>query len=156
LLQLDHQDRSQTVVRSVAVGADHAGYELKEQLKRSLESRNIQVLDVGAETGEASDYPEYAHRLAQAVESGRVERGVLVCGTGIGMAMAANRHDGIRAAFCPTPEYARLSRAHNDANVLTLGGRFIPFELARSILEVFLDTPFEGGRHERRVARLNP
>jgi len=135
----------------VYLGSDHAGFEMKEALKVYFDARDIEVTDVGAPSEDSVDYPEYAHRVAQAVANGDADRGVLVCGSGIGMAMAANKVEGVRAAMITDPELARMMRLHNDANVITLGGRYIPQELAEEILDVFFDTEFEGGRHQRRV-----
>lgn len=156
MLQLDHAKRQETVVKAVAIGADHAGYELKDQLKAFLQAQNITVNDVGTYSADATDYADYAHVVAGLVEDRQVDYGVLICGTGIGMSMAANRHAGIRAAVCPSTEHARLGRAHNDANVLCLGARLTPASLAEEILSIFVATPFEGGRHRKRVSKLTP
>lgn len=140
----------------VAIGSDHAGYEQKEQLKEHLSSRGFEVLDVGTTSAaESVDYPDFAERVARAVAAGDAERGVLVCGTGIGMAMAANKVDGIRAANVTDAQFARLAREHNDANVVAVSGRFVPTEVNREILDVFLGTGFEGDRHTRRVDKIN-
>jgi ribose 5-phosphate isomerase B len=138
----------------IAIGADHAGYHLKETIKGRLLESGLAVDDVGT-AGEASvDYPDYAAAVAGRVASGANERGILICGTGIGMAMAANKVDGIRAAAAGDIESARLSREHNDANVLTLGARITPPDLALEIVRLFLETPFAGGRHQRRVDKV--
>jgi ribose 5-phosphate isomerase B len=142
--------------QSIVLGSDHAGFELKQKLKQQLESRGLHVEDVGAYSEQSIDYPLVAHQLAEAVASGRCERGVIVCGTGIGVSIAANRHPGVRAAVAWDESTARLSRAHNDANVLALGGRSLDHAAAQRILDVWLDTPFEGGRHARRVAQIEP
>ena len=139
---------------TVALGCDHAGWALKEQLKAWLIQAGHQVLDLGTHSPESVDYPDYAFQVAESVANGKAERGVLVCGTGIGMAMAANKIPGVRAAFCPDLFTARLSREHNDANVLALGGRLIGGGLAIEILETWLATSFEGGRHSRRIAKI--
>lgn len=141
---------------TIILGSDHAGFELKEKVKKALEKRGLQVEDVGTHSGESVDYPRIAHRVAEAVGSGRVSRGVVVCGTGLGVSMAANRHAGVRAAVAYDEETARLSREHNDANVLALGGRSLDHDAAERILEVWLRTPFAGGRHARRVAMIEP
>jgi len=138
----------------VIVGSDHAGFELKEKVKKTLERLGVRVEDVGTHSTESVDYPDFAHRVAEAVEKGRSERGILVCGTGIGVSIAANRHPGVRAAVAYDAETARLSREHNDANVLCLGGRTIEPALADRIVEIWLRTPFAGGRHARRVAKI--
>ncbi len=139
----------------IAIGADHAGFELKNQMGDVLRKLGHEVCDFGTNSTEAADYPDYARRVAKAVASGTVERGVLVCGSGAGMSIAANKVRGVRAALGVTPEEVRLTRAHNNANVLTLGARFIEAAAAREILQVFLSTPFDGGRHERRVAKIS-
>lgn len=144
----------------IAIGADHAGFELKNQLGEVLRQSGHEVCDFGTNSTEATDYPDYAVRVAKAVASGAAERGVLVCGTGVGMSIAANKVRGVRAALGVSPEEVRLTRAHNNANVLTLGARFTDPAVARELLRVFLDTPFEdsgndGGRHARRVAKIS-
>lgn len=138
----------------VAIASDHAGYEMKTALKEELSSLGYAVLDLGTDGPDSVDYPDFAHALADAVTQGKVGRGVLVCGSGIGVSITANRHPGIRAALCHNAETARLSRQHNDANVLALGERIIGVEVARECLKVFLETEFEGGRHGRRVAKM--
>jgi ribose 5-phosphate isomerase B len=141
---------------TIIVGSDHAGFDLKERVKEWLEDRGFEVEDVGARSPEQVDYPDFAHLVADAVSSGRRARGVLVCGTGIGVSMAANRHAGVRAAVAWNEDTARLSREHNDANVLALGGRTLDPLIAERILELWLRTPFAGGRHARRVAKIEP
>lgn len=141
---------------SIILGSDHAGFDLKEKLKRALERLGVPYEDVGTTGPESVDYPDYAHRVALAVGTGRYARGIVVCGTGLGVSMAANRHRGVRAAVAYDEETARLSREHNDANVLALGGRSLDHGLAERILEVWLKTPFAGGRHARRVAKIEP
>jgi ribose 5-phosphate isomerase B len=139
----------------VAIGADHAGYDIKEKIKAFLKSAGREVKDFGANSPEPVDYPDYAHEVAKSVQSGESELGILVCGSGIGMAMAANRHAGIRAANVESVEAARLSRSHNNANVLSVGARLTPWEVIKEMVTVFLSTPFEGGRHERRVEKID-
>jgi ribose 5-phosphate isomerase B len=138
----------------IALGADHAGFPLKQDLKAWLTARGHQVLDFGTDSSDAVDYPDFAARVAEAVGMGAAERGVLVCGTGIGMAIAANKVAGVRAAPCADPDAARLSREHNDANILTLGARVVEGAVATAVLETWLATDFAGGRHARRVAKL--
>ncbi len=138
----------------IAVGADHAGFSMKEELKSFLESEGHELIDVGTFSEESVDYPDMARQVAELVKDGKVERGILICGTGIGMAMAANKVAGVRAASCTDLLSARLSRAHNDANILTLAARVIAPYHAREILKVWLTTPFDGGRHERRVDKI--
>ena len=139
---------------AVALGADHAGWELKEALKAWLMDSGYQVLDFGTHGPDSVDYPDYAAQVAEAVAVGKVARGVLVCGTGIGMAMAANKLLGIRAALCGDVFTARMSREHNDANVLTLGGRLTGREAGIEILRTWLESGFAGGRHARRVDKI--
>lgn len=140
----------------IAAGADHAGYALKQAVVRRLRAQGHEVVDVGTTDAETSvDYPDYAHRVAAAVASGEVERGILVCGTGLGVCMTANRHKGVRAAPCATPYLAEMSRRHNDANILCLAGRILSEDEASAITEVWMATPFEGGRHLRRVAAID-
>jgi ribose 5-phosphate isomerase B len=141
-------------MHSVALGADHAGWELKEALKAWLMDAGHQVLDFGTHGPDSVDYPDYALQVAEAVTVGKVERGVLVCGTGIGMTIAANKVPGIRAALCGDVFTARMSREHNDANVLALAGRLTGRETGLEILRAWLDTPFAGGRHARRVDKI--
>jgi ribose 5-phosphate isomerase B len=138
----------------VAIGADHAGFILKERLRLRLERAGYQVLDEGTHSVESCDYPDFAAPVAHDVVDGRAERGILVCGTGVGMSIAANKIDGIRAALGTVPEEVRLARAHNDANILTLGARFIEEPAAEALVDVFLDTAFDGGRHAQRVAKI--
>jgi ribose 5-phosphate isomerase B len=140
----------------IAIGADHAGVGLKATLRRALEAAGHPVLDMGTE-GEASvDYPDFAHAVAAAVVEGRARFGVLVCGTGIGISIAANRNPAIRCALVQDSTAARLTRAHNDANVVAFGARLIGPEVALDALRAFLATSYEGGRHDRRVAKLSP
>jgi ribose 5-phosphate isomerase B len=140
----------------IAAGADHGGYIIKEAVARRLRSQGHEVMDVGTDSAATSvDYPTYAHRVAALVAAGKVERGVLVCGTGLGVCMAANRHRGVRAADCTTPHLAEMSRRHNDANVLCLGGRLLSEDEAWAIVEVWMTTPFEGGRHSHRVELID-
>ncbi|HTM34353.1 MAG TPA: ribose 5-phosphate isomerase B [Vicinamibacterales bacterium] len=139
----------------VALGADHAGVELKDALKRALDARGIACEDFGTHGPASVDYPDFAAAVAGGVSDGRFDRGVLVCGSGIGMAIAANKMVGVRAAAIGDLTAARLSREHNDLNVLTLGARATPEPLALEILRTFLETPFEGGRHEGRVRKIH-
>jgi ribose 5-phosphate isomerase B len=140
--------------KTVVIASDHAGFALKSELRDQLEAGGFDVLDLGTDGPESVDYPEFGHALARAIEDGRAERGVLVCGSGIGISMAANRHKGVRAAPCHDETSTRLARQHNDANVLALGARLVGAEVARQCLRIFLETPFEGGRHARRVAKI--
>jgi ribose 5-phosphate isomerase B len=139
----------------IAIGADHAGFELKNQLGEILRQAGHEVSDFGTHSAESTDYPDHAGQVAKAVAAGMAERGVLVCGSGVGMSITANKVRGIRAALGVTPEEVRLTRAHNNANVLTLGSRFTDAAAARELLRVFLEVQFEGGRHQRRVAKIS-
>jgi ribose 5-phosphate isomerase B len=139
----------------IAIGSDHAGYEAKERVKRELEARGVEVIDKGAHNLESVDYPDFGAAVGRAVASGEAERGVLVCGSGIGISMAANKVPGVRAAVCWNEETARLAREHNDANILCFGARFIEPELAARILRVFIETDFAVGRHALRVEKLS-
>jgi ribose 5-phosphate isomerase B len=140
---------------TIAVASDHAGFDLKELLKRDLQQAGHDVLDLGTNSTESVDYPDFGKAMAEAIGSGKVARGVLVCGTGIGISIAANRHPKVRAALVHDVTSARLSREHNDANVVAFGARLIGVEAAREALKIFLATPFEGGRHAGRVAKLS-
>jgi len=140
----------------IALGADHAGVALKDALRTALEARGIAVQDHGTMATASVDYPDFAHSVARAVEAGEATKGVLVCGSGIGMAIAANRHPGIRAVVLHNGTEARLARAHNDANIASFGARTTGLEVALDALIAFLDTPYEGGRHDRRLAKLDP
>lgn len=138
----------------VAIGADHAGYALKETLATYMRERGIEVIDFGTHGPDPVDYPDYARVVAEAVARGEADFGVLICGTGVGMAITANKVAGIRAAAVSDVYSARMSRAHNDANILCMGGRVVGPGLAIEILETWLRTPFEGGRHARRVEKI--
>ncbi|MEY4608798.1 MAG: ribose-5-phosphate isomerase [Gemmatimonadota bacterium] len=140
----------------IPIGSDHAGFELKEKLEAMLARLGYAVDDVGTHSTASTDYPDYAHAVATQVEQGRATRGILLCGTGLGMSYAANRHHGVRAAVAWTPEVAALSRQHNDSNVLVLPARFLSEAEAERILTTWLETPFEGGRHEARVKKIEP
>jgi ribose 5-phosphate isomerase B len=140
---------------TVAIAADHGGVEMKALLVADLKARGLNVLDLGTNSAESVDYPDYAQALAAAIRDGRAGRGVLLCGSGIGMSIAANRFPEIRAALVHDNLSARLCRQHNDANVLCMGGRLLGPEVARDCLAAFLDTEFEGGRHARRVAKMS-
>ena len=139
----------------IAFGADHAGFELKEKLKAHVSTRGHEVLDLGTRSTDSVDYPDFGRAVGEAVAAGRADRGVAVCGTGIGIAIAANRVPGIRAGV-PNDLFAtRLMREHNDANIIAFGARLVAPPLAEAMLDLFLETPFAGGRHERRVKKLN-
>lgn len=138
----------------IAIACDHAAYEMKAHVVEILKGKNMEVLDFGTNGPESVDYPDFAAKVSGSVSSGESERGILICGTGLGMSMAANKYKDIRAALCSEPVSARLSREHNDSNVLCLGARMIGTVMADDIVSVWLDTPFEGGRHARRVEKI--
>jgi ribose 5-phosphate isomerase B len=137
------------------IASDHAGYELKEFLKNHFDTLQREVQDLGTFSDQSVDYPDFAEKLVEAVKEHRGSQGVLICGSGIGMSIAANRHKRIRAALCTNLELAKLSREHNDSNVLVLGARFTKPELASKIVEIWLNTNFQGGRHQRRIDRID-
>ena len=138
----------------ISIAADHAGFALKEKLRARLAAEGHEVADVGTASEESCDYPEFAQPVARDVSQGRADRGILVCSTGIGMAMAANKVSGVRAAPAVSEDEVRLTREHNDANVLTLGAKYLDETKAAELIEVFLNTEFSGGRHARRVAKI--
>ena len=138
----------------IGLASDHAGFELKEFVKSYIEQKGYVCQDFGAYTTEPSDYPDYAHPLAEAVESGEVDMGIALCGSGNGIGMTLNKHQGIRAAICWNVEVAMVTRAHNDANILVLPARFINRDETQAMIDIFLKTPFEGGRHQRRVEKI--
>lgn len=140
--------------QTVAIACDHAGLNLKTQLKADLEEAGYEVLDLGTNGPESVDYPDFGYALAKAIEDGKAERGVLVCGSGIGISIAANRNPAVRAAPVTNSLTAKLARQHNDANVVCFGERLVGSEIARDAMKVFLETEFEGGRHARRVDKL--
>ncbi|TNE60657.1 MAG: ribose 5-phosphate isomerase B [Alphaproteobacteria bacterium] len=139
---------------TIAVASDHAGYDLKEYIKQELEGLGFGVLDLGTHGPDSVDYPDYGLAMGDAIAGGKVKRGIVVCGSGIGISIAANRNPAVRAALCQSGLMAKLSRQHNDANVLALGARLIGPEVAKDCLDNFLNTDFEGGRHQRRVDKL--
>jgi ribose 5-phosphate isomerase B len=138
----------------LAIGSDHAGFEYKEAIKKLLMAAGWRVEDKGTYNLDSTDYPDYAHPVADMVASGSASVGVLICGSGEGVCMTANKHHGVRAALCWNEEVATLSRQHNNANIICLGARFVSIELAEKMIDTFLSTPFEGGRHERRVEKI--
>ena len=138
----------------VALGSDHAGYDLKEKVKGFLNGMGIEVLDVGTLSTDSVDYPDFAQKVAVQVRDGKADRGILTCGTGVGVCIAANKVRGIRAALASDPEIVRLSRQHNDANILCLAGRFTETTKAQELVKIWLDTEFEGGRHQRRLEKI--
>lgn len=138
----------------VAIGADHAGFEYKEEVISYLEGKGVQVKDFGTHSVDSVDYPDFAHPVANAVESGDYAYGILICGSANGVAITANKHQGIRAAICWGDELARLARSHNNANVLCIPARFVDTGTAREMVDIFEETPFEGGRHMNRVGKI--
>ena len=139
----------------IAIGSDHAGFEYKEQLVKYLEEKGFQVKDMGVYENVSADYPDFAHPVAYAVEKREVSSGVLVCGSGNGVAITANKHQGIRAALCWLPEIAKLARQHNNANVICIPARFVEVPVAKEMVDLFLHTEFEGGRHLTRVNKIS-
>ena len=139
----------------IAVGADHAGFEYKEKMAEFLREKGFEVLDMGVDQNRSVDYPDFAHPVANAVEQGAASLGILFCGSANGVAITANKHQGIRAALCWQTDIAELARKHNDANIVCIPARFIAFENAREIVDKFLHTAFEGGRHQNRVAKIS-
>lgn len=138
----------------IAIGSDHAGFELKEKLQNYLKKKGFEIKDFGAFSAERADYPDFAHPVAEAVEGRQADMGVLICGSGNGVNMTANRHEGVRSALCWNAEIAQLARLHNDANVMALPARFITEQEAEKCLDVFFSTSFEGGRHTDRVKKI--
>ena len=139
----------------IAIVSDHAAFEMKAQLVEHLEARGFDVLDLGTTSTDSVDYPDYGYRIARAISEGEVERGVALCGSGIGISIAVNRHPACRCALVSDGLSARLAREHNDANVLAMGARIVGIETARDCLDQFLATPFAGGRHQRRIDKLS-
>ncbi len=139
----------------IALGSDHAGYAYKEHIKELLDTLKQPYKDCGTTGEDSTDYPDWAHEVATAIQSGECDRGILICGTGIGMAIVANKHKGIRAAACESVTAVRLSRQHNNANVLALGARITGWESAVDIIRTFLSTSYEGGRHDRRINKIH-
>ena len=141
-------------IKTIPLASDHGGYEMKSYLAEKLRAAGYEVVDFGTNSTESVDYPDMIHPLADAVAHGNYPLGIIMCGSGNGAQLAANKHKGVRAALCWNVELARLAREHNDANILSLPGRFIPFEQAWEMVQVFLNTAFEGGRHEKRVQKI--
>ena len=139
---------------NISIASDHAGYELKQFVRQYLTEKGIPFKDYGTDSTESCDYPDYAHALAKGMEDGAVGTGIAICGSGEGISMTLNKHQSVRAALCWMPEIAHLARQHNDANVLVMPGRFIDNSMAKDILDEFLATPFEGGRHQRRIDKI--
>lgn len=140
--------------KKIAIGGDHAGFSYKEKLVQVLKDKGYEVKDFGPYSDASADYPDYVHPLCNAIEAGDFEKGIVICGSGNGVAITANKHQGIRAALCWEKDLAALARQHNNANVLALPARFIPFALAEEMANIFLNTEFEGGRHQTRVDKI--
>ena len=140
--------------KTIALGADHAGFEYKNLIKNKLESEGFEVIDMGTNSPASVDYPDFIHPVADSIEKKEAIQGLIICGSGNGVAMTANKHQGIRAAIAWNEELAALARQHNDANILAIPARFVSEELALSMVDVFLNTEFEGGRHQRRVDKI--
>ncbi|HXB13788.1 MAG TPA: ribose 5-phosphate isomerase B [Bacteroidia bacterium] len=138
----------------IAIGSDHAGFELKEKLQNYLKKKGFEIKDFGTYSAERADYPDFAHPVAEAVENKQAEMGILICGSGNGVNMTANKHHGVRSALCWNAEIAQLARLHNDANIIALPARFITEQEAEKCLDVFFSTSFEGGRHTDRVKKI--
>jgi ribose 5-phosphate isomerase B len=143
------------MTRRVAIASDHAGFSLKEYLKQNFDAQAVEWIDLGTHSADSVDYPDYGKKLADAVASGEAERGVAICGSGVGISIACNRNPKVRAALCSDSTMARLTRLHNDANIVCLGERLIGADVALDIVKVFLETEFEGGRHQSRVDKLS-
>jgi ribose 5-phosphate isomerase B len=141
--------------KRIAIGADHAGYIYKQDIIHWLDRNGYDIFDAGTDSEASTDYPDHVHPVAEAVENGEAWLGIILCGSGNGVAMTANKHQGIRAALCWNTEIASLARQHNDANILAIPARFVPEAVALSMVQTFLDTPFEGGRHQRRVDKIS-
>ena len=138
----------------IGLACDHAGFEYKEKLRPALEKKGFEVIDFGTFSAESCDYPDFAHPMGDAIDSGEIEKGISICGTGNGIAMTLNKHPKVRAALCWDTELAKLAKAHNNANVLSLPARFISFKAVLKILDAWLETEFEGGRHQRRIDKI--
>lgn len=141
-------------MKKISIGCDHAGYEYKKSLIRMLQKEGWEVIDHGAYSNESTDYPDHVHPVAEDVESGNVQYGIVLCGSGNGASITANKHQKIRASLCWKIELARLARQHNDANILAIPARFVSLKMAKGMLKAFLETEFEGGRHQRRVNKI--
>ncbi|MFT4762553.1 MAG: ribose 5-phosphate isomerase B [Paraglaciecola sp.] len=141
-------------VKTIAIGCDHAGYDYKDSIIAMLKEMGIEILDFGTNSLDSVDYPDFIHPVAESIETGKAQLGVIICGSGNGVAMTANKHQGIRAAICWQNDISVLARQHNDANVISIPARFVSEHLAKSMVKLFVETPFEGGRHQRRVDKI--
>jgi ribose 5-phosphate isomerase B len=140
---------------NIAIGSDHAGFELKEQIREWLINQGLDLKDFGTNSLDSVDYPDFAHAVSTEVENGAYELGILICGTGIGVDMVANKHQGIRSALCWNKDISKLAKSHNNANVICLPGRFVSIDEAKEILNTFFNTEFEGGRHQNRINKIS-
>jgi ribose 5-phosphate isomerase B len=140
---------------TIAIGCDHAGVELKQQIIALLKDLHIECIDYGTDSTESVDYPDFGEKVSEAVSSGKIQKGILICGTGIGMSIVANKFPGVRASLCNELFTAKMSRLHNDANILVLGGRIVGRDLAKEIVKTWVSTPFEGERHRRRLEKIS-
>ena len=140
---------------TIAIGCDHAGVELKQQIIALLKDLHIECIDYGTDSTESVDYPDFGEKVSEAVSSGKIQKGILICGTGIGMSIVANKFPGVRASLCNELFTAKMSRLHNDANILVLGGRIVGKDLAKEIVKTWVSTPFEGERHRRRLEKIS-
>jgi ribose 5-phosphate isomerase B len=140
---------------TIAIGCDHAGVELKQQIIALLKDLHIECIDYGTDNTESVDYPDFGEKVSEAVSSGKIQKGILICGTGIGMSIVANKFPGVRASLCNELFTAKMSRLHNDANILVLGGRIVGRDLAKEIVKTWVSTPFEGERHRRRLEKIS-
>lgn len=143
------------MIKKIVIASDHGGFKLKEFLIKELQKEGFQIADFGTNSSESVDYPEYGQKVAKAILNKKFERGILICGTGIGICISANRFKGIRAGLCHTTEEARLTRQHNDANIICFGGRVMDEKVALECVKVFMETEFEGGRHKRRIDKID-
>lgn len=141
-------------MKKISIGCDHAGFQYKERIKKHLVAAGYEVIDRGTYSEDSVDYPDFAHQVGQDIDSQNCEKGILICGSGNGVNITANKHKQVRSALCWMPEIAELARLHNDANVIALPARFIAYELAESMVDLFLNTEFEGGRHQNRVNKI--
>ena len=139
----------------IAIGSDHGGFALKQEIMKHLEERKLEYIDFGTYSSDSCDYPDFAHQVGSSINNGTYKRGIVICGSGNGVQMTVNKYPNVRCALCWNVEIAHLARQHNDANILSLPARFISEDLAMQILKEYLETPFEGGRHQRRVEKIN-
>lgn len=139
----------------IVIASDHAGFEIKQMLKDHLKAQGVEFVDLGTDSADAVDYPDFGHKLGKAVGEGSYKMGISICGSGNGINMTTNKHDGVRGAICWNEEIAEMARRHNDANICSLPARYIDKELARNIVDVFLETEFDGGRHEKRIRKID-